>query len=132
MELTDLVGLISRWIHIASAVALLGGVIFARHVLISQAETELLTRYAKTFQLASAGLLLSGLYNFVMKMSKVPPGYHGVFGIKFLLAMHVFAVASLLGRPGVEAGKRQRQMTGIIISGIAILALGAWLRFLTR
>ena len=132
MELTDLVGLISRWIHIASAVALLGGVIFARHVLTSQAETELLTRYAKTFQLASAGLLLSGLYNFVMKMSKVPAGYHGVFGIKFLLAMHVFAVASLLGRPGVEAGKRQRQMTGIIISGIAILALGAWLRFLTR
>jgi hypothetical protein len=55
-----------------------------------------------------------------MKMSKVPPGYHGVFGIKFLLAMHVFAPTAS-SRPGVETG-RQRQMTGIIISGIAILS----------
>jgi len=132
VELTDLVGLFSRWLHIASAVALLGGVIFARQVLKSPAESELVTRFAKTFQLASAGLFVSGLYNFLMKVSTLPPGYHAVFGIKFLLALHVFAVATMLGRPGVDASKRQRQMTGVLISGAAILALGAYLRFLTR
>lgn len=125
-------GLISRWVHIASAVALLGGVLFARSVLKGAQELELVTRHARVFQLASAGLFVSGLYNFLMKAQALPPLYHVLFGIKFLLALHVFAVATLLGRAGVEPGKRQRQMTGMIISGALILALGAGLRYVAR
>ena len=125
----DFVRLISRWLHIASATALLGGVLFARQVLTGPQDAELVTRYARVFQASIGGLLISGLYNLLSKAA-VPAGYHAIFGIKFLLALHVFAVAMMLGRPGVEAGKRRRQMTGMIISGAAILVLGAWLRFL--
>jgi hypothetical protein len=130
MELKDIIGLLSRFVHIASATALLGGVIFARHVLTNASEISLLARYAKTFQIAMAGLLASGLYNLLAKAS-VPAGYHAVFGVKFLLALHVFAVTAMLGRPGTTAEKAKRQMTGVVISGTAILALGAWLRYLT-
>ena len=131
MELTDLVRLFSRWLHIGSSVALLGGVVFARQVLTTPQESELITRYARIFQASVAGLFLSGLYNLLSKTA-VPAGYHAVFGVKFLLALHVFAMAFLIGRPGIEAAKRHRQMTGMIISGALILALGAWLRFLGR
>ena len=127
----DLIGLLSRWLHIVSALTLLGGVLFARQVLRGTAGAELVTRFAKTFLAAVGGLLLSGLYNLLSKTS-VPKGYHMVFGIKFLLALHVFAMAVLIGRPGVEAAKRHRQMTGIVISGALILALSAYLRFLGR
>ena len=127
----DLVGLLSRWVHISSAVTLIGGVLFARQVLRGAAEAELITRYATTLQAAVAGLLLSGLYNLLSKAA-VPKGYHMIFGIKFLLALHVFAMAFLVGRPGVEAGKRQRRLTGMVISGILILALSAYLRWLGR
>jgi putative copper export protein len=131
MELKDGIGLISRWLHIGSTVVLLGGVFFARQVLRGQQESDLVTRYAKVWQVAVAGLLLSGLYNFLNKAA-YPPGYHAAFGIKFLLALHVFAVALLLGRGGVDGEKRRRQMTGVLASGAVILALGAWLRYLSR
>ena len=127
----DLVGLASRWLHIASAVTLLGGVLFARQILANAGQLEAVTRSAGLFLFAIGGLLLSGVYNLLSK-GAVPPGYHAIFGIKVLLALHVFAVAFLLGRPGADAAKRIRQMTGIIISGAVILALSAYLRFLTR
>lgn len=131
MNFMDLVGLFSRWVHIASTVTLLGGVVFARMVLTGPREIEMVTRYAKVLNAAIAGLLVSGLYNLLSK-SAVPPGYHAVFGMKFLLALHVFAIAYLLGRPGIDEVKRRRHMTGVLISGGFVLALGAWLRWLTR
>ena len=131
MEMMDLVGLLSRWVHIASALTLIGGVLFARHVLRGAAEAELITRYATTLQAAVGGLLLSGLYNLLSKVA-VPKGYHMIFGIKFLLALHVFAMAFMVARPGVEVGKRHRQLTGMVISGALILALSAYLRWLGR
>ena len=111
---------------------LLGGVLFARQVLTRPGELELVTRYARTLQLAAAGLFVSGLYNFLAKAQLVSPTYHMVFGLKFLLALHVFAVAGLVGRPGLDDAKRRRQLTGVVYSGAAILALGAWLRVLAR
>jgi uncharacterized membrane protein len=132
MEIMDLVCLASRWLHIASAVTLLGGSLFALRLLATDAKlSESVARASKVFLAAIGGLLVSGLYNFLSKPA-YPPGYHMVFGIKFLLALHVFAVAFLVGRPGVEGSKRVRQLTGLVISGAVILALSAYLRFLSR
>ena len=128
MELTDLVGILSRLIHISSAVTLLGGLLFARQVLVAAGQTELIARYAGAMQAAIAGLLLSGLYNLLTKAG-LPKGYHAVFGVKFLLALHVFAVAFLL--PKADAAKRARSLTGILVSGGLILVLSAYLRYLT-
>ena len=49
-----------------------------------------------------------------------------LFGIKILLALHVFAVAFLITKP--VNPRRSRMMTGTIISGLIILAISAYLR----
>jgi hypothetical protein len=55
-------------------------------------------RWATIVKAAIGFLLVSGLYNFMITVSqyRVPSWYHMVFGIKFLLAMAIFAIASLL------------------------------------
>ena len=94
-------------------------------------DLALLSRYATIFAVASAVSFASGLYNLLMKPA-VPPGYHAIFGIKFLLALHIYAVATMLGRPGADLAKRRRQLTGMVASGALILALGAVLRWLSQ
>lgn len=79
----------------------------------------------------SALLVISGLYNFLLKAS-TPKPYHMVFGIKVLLALHVLAIAMLLGRPNVPEAKTRRWLTGVVISGLVITLLSAFLRRLTQ
>jgi hypothetical protein len=52
--------------------------------------------------------------------------YHAVFGIKLLLALHVFAVSILIVQPNNP--RRTRMATGTMISGLVILLISAWLR----
>src|SRR5215472_596331 len=97
--MTDVIGVIVRWLHIASMATLVGGVIYARLVLIpvlevmhvdrqSELDESMAAHYRRIVYAAVAGLLLSGLYNLL-----VTPGhtlrYHILFGIKMLLALHV-------------------------------------------
>jgi hypothetical protein len=49
-----------------------------------------------------------------------------LIGIKVLLALHVFAAASLITRPNNP--KRARQITATVISALIILGISAWLR----
>jgi len=46
--------------------------------------------------------------------------------LKFLLVMHVFAVATLIARP--RNPRRARMMAGAAMSGLAIIAISAYLR----
>lgn len=122
-----------RWLHIASMATLLGGMIFWRLVLARAGVDD--TRGAFTERIAAAfrplvfvsivGLTLSGFINYLMA-----PGhskfYHMLFGIKLLLALHVFAVAILIVRPNNP--RRVRLATGTMISGLIVLFISAWLR----
>jgi uncharacterized membrane protein len=125
-----------RWLHIASMTTLLGGMIFWRLVLARASEDmgmaargPLFERIAAAFRplvIASiAGLIVSGIINFLMA-----PGhsklYHALFGIKMLLALHVFAVAIVMVQPNNP--RRTRLATGTMISGLIILVISAWLR----
>jgi hypothetical protein len=53
------------------------------------------------------------------------PIYQALLGIKLLLALHVFAVALLIARPGNP--RRTRMMTSVAISGLAIIFIAAYL-----
>ena len=125
-----------RWLHIASMTTLLGGMIFWRLVLAEASEDmgmaargPLFERVAAAFRplvLASiVGLVVSGFINFLSA-----PGhsklYHALFGIKMLLALHVFAVSIIMVRPNNP--RRTRLATGTMISGLIILLISAWLR----
>ena len=130
-----------RVLHILSAITILGGAICWRFALIPASlplatDTREKLRNAiaaawRPFMLSAiAALLISGFYNFIRKVSMgVPKGYHMVFGIKFLLALHVIAVGFIITNPANS--KRERQLTGIIASGVVIVILSAILRYLT-
>ena len=108
-----------RWLHIVSVVILLGGVFYARVVVGEMAKSFKPLAYG-----AIGGILISGTYNFLSK-SVHPPHYHAWFGVKILLALHVFA-ATILYREG-----KRRALTGVIITGSLILAISAYLRWLS-
>jgi hypothetical protein len=97
---------------------LLGGVVYARF-----AAGELAKGFKPLAYGAIGGILISGTYNFLSK-SAFPPHYQMWFGIKILLALHIFA-AIILYR-----GKA-RTLTGIVISGAIVLAISGWLRWIS-
>jgi hypothetical protein len=131
--MSDEIAIPLRWLHIASMTTLLGGIVFWRLVLARAGVDD--TRGAFTERIAGAfrplvyasifGLVLSGSINYL-----AAPGhtkfYHMLLGIKFLFALHVFAVSILIVQPNNP--RRTRMATGTMISGLIVLFLSAWLR----
>ena len=113
-----IVPIAARWVHLVSVIVLLGGVFYAR-----VAAPDLSIQFKPIAYTAIGAILISGLYNFLSKTSP-PPYYHVWFGIKVLLALHVFAVTILY------RGKK-RALTGVIISGAIIVAISGYLRWIT-
>ncbi len=133
----ELLNVLMRWAHIASAAVILGGFLFARVVALPALDMnpdlmgKLVARYRFLLYAAIAGLLVSGLFNLFTHVGHTPY-YHAWFGIKILLALHVFAAAILSVRSGPEGkealAKRARRMSGVILSALAIILISAYLR----
>lgn len=128
-----------RILHILSAVTLAGGALTWKFGLAPATaplaeETrgkvgDAIARAWRPFVLSGIlGLLVSGTYN-VMRKTNLPPAYHPLFGVKVLLALHVFAVLWMVTKPGNR--KRERQLSGVVFSAVAIVAISAALRWLT-
>ena len=120
---------LARVIHIASAVLLLGGLAYAWNL----SKYKLLPENpAYGFRPAVwslvAALFLTGVYNLVNKLPVVPKEYHMLFGIKFLLFLHIAAVSLLLVKPGTTPEKRTRMLTGLVVSGLGVILVSAALR----
>ena len=142
--MTEVVGILMRWAHIASAAVLIGGLVYARFVVApvlpdsspeerGEALDGLSKRFRPLVYAAIAGLLVSGLYNFLTHPGHTPY-YHAWFGVKVLLALHVFAAAALAVRssraPNEEEARRLRRMTGAILTGMLAILIGAYLRLI--
>ena len=115
--MTLALAILIRWIHLASVIVLIGGIAYARFY-----AGELSPRFKRLAYWIIGAILLSGIYNF-MRKSPVSLHYHIWFGVKVLLALHIFAVVILY------KGK-QRALTGAVISGAAIVAISDYLRVL--
>lgn len=90
-----------RFLHIGSAVVLLGGIFYAWNL---SKSGKLSGNPADGFQpsmLISVLLLLAtGLHQLMTRMGGgVPKFYHMIFGIKFLLFLHIAAVSIILVKP---------------------------------
>jgi len=109
MEPILLLNLLARWAHILAAMTAVGGTIFARAVVVptldgvpdgqrSELHAAMRRRWSKIVAISIGFLLLSGFYNFFYTVFeyRVPKWYHMVFGVKFLLALALFMIASLL------------------------------------
>jgi len=132
----DILSVIMRWLHLTSMATLVGGMVYWRLVLVGASESlpadareALGDKAAANFHpmvfASIAGLLVSGVYKFLTSPGHQPV-YHMIFGIKMLLALHVFAVAILIVRP--RNPRRARMLTGTVISGLIIVFLSNWLR----
>jgi uncharacterized membrane protein len=139
--LRAVLGVSMRWIHITSVVTLMGGFIFARFALAPALATlaestggalgdKVVANFRPLLYTVLVTVLGSGLYNYLNK-SSYPPHYHMWLGIKFLFVMHIFAVAVLYATRDAEESKRNRWLTGMIASGLIIIAISAYLRWIS-
>lgn len=134
-------GVCMRWIHIVSVVTLIGGFIYARFVLAPAlaalpSDTRELTglNAAKAFRPLLLVVIVtvfgSGLYNYATKAT-FPPGYNMWMGIKLLFVLHIFASAILYSVRQSNEAKRKRTELSIVISGLAVIGIAAYLRHLS-
>lgn len=141
--------LVLRWAHILGAITLMGGAIFMRFALVPAAKTladdahaqlraEVRKRWSKVVMLAIAVLLISGLVNFVLltQQYKLEKPYHMFFGIKFLLALPIFYIASLLtGRSAAADRMRQNATLWLnvnLVLATAVVCIGGFLKSVDR
>lgn len=141
----DMVQLVSRWLHILGGMTALGGMIFARLVVFPTLCTcpdderqalhaAMRARWSKVVSGAIGLLLITGLYNYARLEIDyaLPAWYRGVFGVKFILALTMFTLASLLaGRSA--AGEQLRAKAGLWLGvnltlGVAVVCLSGVLR----
>lgn len=151
MDATFWLNFLMRWLHVASAVAAIGGLLLMRF-----AVTPALTRMAngrefyaallpgfKRVLHSSLGLaIVTGLYNYGvvsvaairrLKETQVDLGplssYHAVMGVKMLLSFALFGLAIALLKPSDALPEnRKSALTVNLVVGLLILAVGAYLR----
>jgi len=144
-----------RWAHVLAACVAVGGLVFARFGLLPALrdldETtrdgihERIRRHWMPWVMGAITLLLaSGLANFLLFNARVgeegwgggewmrQTRYHLLFGIKFLLAMLVFFLASgLVGRGRGTQWLRNDRATWLTVTiglAIAVVMISGWMR----
>ena len=146
----DYLGLASRVLHILAAMTAVGGAVYVRFALAPAAEQlpedahaqlkeSVRGRWSRVVMLCIALLLLSGIYNFFATNNlfktatgETPGAYHMLFGVKFLLALVIFWIASALtGRTATTAKIREAYKTwlGVLIAcAVAIVIISGVMR----
>jgi len=152
----DPITLLLRWAHVLAAIAALGGLLFARFVLVPAAD-ELGSETADRLHAgvrrrwlpwvigAITLLLASGLTNYILLIRRVKDapelwggdwmrqtGYHALFGVKFLLAMILFyLVSGLVGRGASTQWIRdaRKQWLSVAVGlGVGVVLISGWMR----
>lgn len=142
----DVVMFVSRWLHILAAVTAGGGAIFMKLALhpasqtLAEGERQTLreavrARWSKVVMISIAVLLATGLFNFIQIVKlydlKGTP-YHALFGTKFILAMAVFALASILvGRSALAVKLRSdmgKWLTVLVTLLVVVIGLSSGLK----
>ncbi len=145
----DYLALVLRWIHLLSAITLVGGSLFAFLVLRPwlaslpeeqrrQIHQQLRARWAKVVFVGIALLLVTGLVNIMRINAQLPPElkktYHPLLGIKVLVALGVFFLASALaGKSAAFQGLRAhwaRTLGVVVLLGVLVVLISGYLRTL--
>ncbi len=154
----DILPLISRWLHILAAMAAVGGPMFISLALLPALSTlqeaerkalheQLRRRWSKVVMAAILLLIVTGLYNFVLFVNAAHGWgpewqagssnlrlYHILFGIKVVLALVVFFLASAItSRSDALAKFRENLklwMTVNLLLGILIVCIAGQMRMM--
>ena len=138
--------IVMRFFHILAVVTAVGGSIFtafvvlpATHVLPPETRDnfyEIVRRRSAMLVALSIGvLLITGFYNYIVVQVPMHRGqgiYHGLMGVKILLAFVVFFIASAVTGKSPAFAKiraaRKRWIRMQLLASLAIIAIGAVLR----
>jgi len=131
----EALGILMRWLHIASVATLIGGMLYGWLVLVpaagtlaAEARKSLVDRTAALYRPlvfgAITALLVSGGYNLATKPGH-NPRYYILLIVKLMLVAHVFAVGIVLVTKNPE--HRGRLFAGAAISGLGIILISAFL-----
>lgn len=146
MDAFELVAVVFRWIHVGTAIVLVGGTAFMRFVLMPAAEkippeahdalrANLLKTWKVFVHAGIALLLVSGLYNFLVVAMRDHPRdglYHGLMAVKILLALAIFFLASVLvgQTPTFDRLRQDRKKWLVVVLVLAtlIVAISGYLK----
>ncbi len=146
MDLTTLINVLFRWIHIGAAIMMLGGSLYVRFILMpsaaqleeaaqNQLRQQIQQRWKKVVMIGILLLLVSGFYNYLQVSAPAHEGqgkYHMLMGMKILLALGVFFFASVLtGRSATFESMRQQPkkwLTLTILLASAVVAIAGLLK----
>lgn len=131
---TDVLQVLSRWLHVGSAIVMIGGVVFWQFALLPAARTlndsdreTLGNEVGRRWKFFVHGpitlLILTGIYNIVARFQNGGPvvAWHMLVGIKILVALFImFVLSALVGRSRALAPMRQQP--AVWMSTVAILA----------
>ena len=138
--------LLFRFIHISSVIALLGGIVYARQVLVPtlnslpedirlDASSRAQKRYRNTLFTLLVLIVGSGFYN-LLGGPKHSYAYQIWFGVKMLLVAHIISASILwITSPYGDvtvAGKSKHRLVSIVIAGLIVVFISAYLRSLTQ
>jgi uncharacterized membrane protein len=137
------INVLSRWVHVGTAIVVLGGSVFMRFVLMPAAaqlpdaehdalRQRVMGRWKKFVMIGIALFLISGFYNYIVVAIPQHKGdklYHPLIGTKILLAFAVFFLASALtGRSaafeGIRRNNRKWLLITIILAAIIVAISG--------
>ena len=132
--------LVLRWMHIFASITLIGGLVYQRFVVLpavgsldegarQSLASALRGPWSKLVMISTLLLLVSGIVNIIVIVktfkppdAPLPRYYHPIFGVKFLIALAIFFLASMLaGRS--EAAERFRRRARMWLNVTILLAV---------
>lgn len=140
MDPLFLLSVVSRWVHVGTAVVLIGGLTVLRFVVAPAlaGNTAMLEdirqRWKKFVHAGIALFLISGFVNYFQAMSthKGDGLYHGLIGTKIILALVAFFIASaLVGRSaGTQKFRDQsaKWKTVVLLLAAVIIAMSGFVK----
>jgi uncharacterized membrane protein len=145
VDATFILDVILRWLHIFAAIAAVGGLIFMRLALlpaVSQLPGDqqpvlhaaIRVRWSKVVAGAILFLLVSGLWNYflIIERYNVVRYYHPLAGVKILLSLAIFFLASMLvGRTSAAArfqAQRKRWLNVTLTLAVLVVGISGVLR----
>ncbi len=144
----DLLPLLSRWIHVGTAIVLIGGMAFQRFVLLPSAaelpdaehdklRAAVMGRWKKFVHIGIGLFLLTGFFNYLGAPTPAAEPvrwklYHPLIGTKILLALALFTMSSgMVGRSKAFAGLRanpKRTLTIMLTLAAIIVGISGFLK----
>lgn len=146
MDANQILGLVSRWLHVIPVIILVGGTIFMRLALVpaasqTSASAELReairSRWAKLVMLSVLFLLITGLYNAFTKILgyELHPTYHSLVLVKLVVGFVIFFLASRLSGRSEKAAKFREQETMwlniLCLLMLALVLIAGYMRFMS-